>query len=179
MQEDKWSTQLGERLRKLQEEAPQPYLPGAWEAFEARRNQKRNIPPFWWWAGGIAASLALIFLVGGLFIGEQKVQSGGQQLAIESQVIQEGSIAPAEQSQSNSESKLDGGESSGGLSEQTNEKRLDSERNSFQASEIKSSPLQVRSAIAFRGIESNYRSIYGGSTRAGACFFRTSSATCR
>ena len=88
MQEDKWSTQLGERLRKLQEEAPQPYLPGAWEAFEARRNQKRNIPLVWWWAGGIAATLALIFLVGGLFTGEQKVQSGGQQLAIESQVIQ-------------------------------------------------------------------------------------------
>jgi hypothetical protein len=150
MQEDKWSTQLGERLRKLQEEAPKPYLPGAWEAFEARRNQKRNIPPFWWWAGGIAASLALIFLVGGLFTGEKKELSSasGQQLALESQVIQEGSTAPAEQSQGNSESKLDGGESSRGLSEQMNEKRLDSERNSFQASELKSSPLQVRSAIA-------------------------------
>jgi hypothetical protein len=153
MQEDKWSTQLGERLRKLQEEAPQPYLPGAWEAFEARRNQKRNIPLVWWWAGGIAASLALIFLVGGLFTGEQKVQSGGQQLAIESQVIQDRSPAPAEQSQGNSESKFDGGESSGGLSEQTNEKRLDSERNSFQASELKPSPLQARSAIAT--VESN------------------------
>ena len=153
MQEDKWSTQLGERLRKLQEEAPQPYLPGAWEAFEARRNQKRNIPLVWWWAGGIAATLALIFLVGGLFTGEQKVQSGGQQLAIESQVIQDRSPAPAEQSQGNSESKLDGGESSRGLSEQPNEKRLDSERNSFQASELKSSPLQARSASAT--VESN------------------------
>ncbi len=61
MQEDKWSTQLAERLRRLQEEAPQPYLPGAWEAFEARRNQKRSIPLVWWWAGGIAASLALLF----------------------------------------------------------------------------------------------------------------------
>ena len=155
MQEDKWSTQLGERLRKLQEEAPQPYLPGAWEAFEARRNQKRNIPPFWWWAGGIAASLALIFLVGGLFTGEQKEPSSasGQQLASEPQVIQEGSTAPAEQSQGNSESKLDGGESSGGLSKQRNEKRLDSNRNSFQPSEQKSSPLQARSAIAT--VESN------------------------
>lgn len=153
MQEDKWSTQLGERLRKLQEEAPQPYLPGAWEAFEARRNQKRNIPPFWWWAGGIAASLALIFLVGGLFTGEQKEQSSGQKLALESQVIQERSPAPAEQSQGNSESKLDGGESSRGLSEQMNEKRLDSERNSFQASELKSSPLNASSAII--SVESN------------------------
>jgi hypothetical protein len=153
MQEDKWSTQLGERLRKLQEEASQPYLPGAWEAFEARRNQKRNIPPFWWWAGGIAASLALIFLVGGLISVEQKEQSSGQQLAIESQVIQERSPAPAEQSQGNSESKLDGGESSRGLSEQTNEKRLGSERKSFQSSNQKSSPLQARSAIA--SVESN------------------------
>ena len=153
MQEDKWSTQLGERLRKLQEEAPQPYLPGAWEAFEARRNQKRNIPLLWWWAGGIAATLALIFLVGGLFTGEQKDQSSGQQLASESQVIQDRSPAPAEQSQGNSESKLEGGESSRGLSKQPNEKRLDSERNSFQASELKSSPLQARSAIAT--VESN------------------------
>ena len=153
MQEDKWSTQLGERLRKLQEEAPQPYLPGAWEAFEARRNQKRNIPLVWWWAGGIAATLALIFLVGGLFTGEQKVQSGGQQLVLESQVIQDRSPAPGEQSQGNSESKLDGGESSRGLSKQPNGKRLDSERNSFQASELKSSPLQARSAIAT--VESN------------------------
>jgi hypothetical protein len=153
MQEDKWSTQLGERLRKLQEEAPQPYLPGAWEAFEARRNQKRNIPLVWWWAGGIAATLALIFLVGGLFTGEQKEQSSGQQLAIESQVIQERSPAPAEQSQGNSESKLDGGESSRGLSKQPNEKRLDSEKNFFQSSEQKSSPLQARSAIA--SVESN------------------------
>jgi hypothetical protein len=153
MQEDKWSTQLGERLRKLQEEAPQPYLPGAWEAFEARRNHKRNIPLVWWWAGGIAASLALIFLVGGLFTGEQKVQSGGQQLAIESQVIQDRSPAPAEQRQGNFESKLEEGESSRGLSKQPNGKRLDSERNSFQASELKSSPLQARSAIAT--VESN------------------------
>lgn len=148
MQEDKWSTQLGERLRKLQEEAPQPYLPGAWEAFEARRNQKRNIPLVWWWAVGIAATLALIFLVGGLFTGEQKEQSSGQQLALESQVIQERSPAPAEQSQGNSEFKLDGGESSSGLSEQSNEKRLNSDRNSFQSSEQKPNLLNASTAIA-------------------------------
>ena len=153
MQEDKWSTQLGERLRKLQEEAPQPYLPGAWEAFEARRNQKRNIPPFWWWAGGIAASLALIVLVGSLFTGEQKEQSSGQQLALEPQVFQEGSPARAEQSQGNSESKLDGGESSRLLSKQPNEKRLDSERNSFPSSKQKSSSLQASTVIA--SVDSN------------------------
>lgn len=148
MQEDKWSTQLGERLRKLQEVAPQPYLPGAWEAFEARRNQKRNIPPFWWWAGGIAATLALIFLVGGLFTGEQKEEFSGQQLALELQVIQERSPALAGQSQGNSESKVNGGESSRDLSKQPNRKRLDSEKSTFQSSKQKSSPLQVRSAIA-------------------------------
>ena len=153
MQEDKWSTQLGERLRKLQEEAPQPYLPGAWEAFEARRNQKRNIPLVWWWAGGIAASMALIFLIGGLFTGEQKEQSSGQQLALESQVIQKESAAPAEQSEGNSESKVNRGESSKAYSKQPNEKRSDSGRKSFPSSEQGSSPLNASSAII--SVESN------------------------
>ena len=153
MQEDKWSTQLGERLRKLQEEAPQPYLPGAWEAFEARRNQKRSLPLVWWWAGGIAASMALIFLIGGLFTGEQKEQSSGQQLALESQVIQEESAAPAEQSEGNSESKVNRGESSKAYSKQPNEKRSDSGRKSFPSSEQGSSPLNASSAII--SVESN------------------------
>lgn len=152
MQEDKWSTQLAERLRRLQEEAPQPYLPGAWEAFEVRRNQKRSIPLVWWWAGGIAASLVLIFLVGGLFTGEQKEPSG-QQLALETQILQEGLPAPAEQSQGNPESKVNGGESSKVLSKQPNEKRIDSGRSSFQSSEQKSSPLKASSAII--SVESN------------------------
>ena len=153
MQEDKWSTQLGERLRRMQEEAPQPYLPGAWEAFEARRNQKRNIPLVWLWAGGIAASMALIFLIGGLFTGEQKEQSSGQQLALESQVIQEESAAPAEQSEGNSESKVNRGESSKAYSKQPNEKRSDSGRKSFPSSEQGSSPLNASSAII--SVESN------------------------
>ena len=153
MQEDKWSTQLGERLRRMQEEAPQPYLPGAWEAFEARRNQKRNIPLVWLWAGGIAASMALIFLIGGLFTGEQKEQSSGQQLALESQVIQEESAAPAEQSEGNSESKVNRGESSKAYFKQPNEKRSDSGRKSFPSSEQGSSPLNASSAII--SVESN------------------------
>ena len=153
MQEDNWSARLGALLRKKQDEAPLPYVPGAWEAFEARRNQKRNIPPFWWWSGGIAASLALVFLVGGLFTEEQKEPSSGQQLALESQVIQDRSPAPAEQNQGNSESKLEEGKPSRGLSEQTNEKRLDSERTSIQSSEQKSSPLQVSTVIV--SVESN------------------------
>ena len=153
MQEDKWSTQLGERLRGMQEEAPQPYLPGAWEAFEARRNQKRSLPLVWLWAGGIAASMALIFLIGGLFTGEQKEQSSGQQLALESQVIQEESAAPAEQSEGNSESKVNRGESSKAYSKQPNEKRSDSGRKSFPSSEQGSSPLNASSAII--SVESN------------------------
>jgi type VI protein secretion system component VasF len=103
MQEDKWSTKLGERLRKLQEEAPQPYLPGSWEAFEARRNQKRSIPLVWWWAGGIAASLALLFFVGSLWTGEQQEQAASHQLALETQVPQEESAALPAQSEGNPE----------------------------------------------------------------------------
>jgi hypothetical protein len=101
MQEDKWSTQLGEQLRNLQEETPQPYLPGAWEAFEARRNQKRGIPPFWWWSGGIAASLALL-----LFFGLQGTRENQeQQLAVENQSIQEVAPSQSEQNQGKPELK--------------------------------------------------------------------------
>jgi hypothetical protein len=147
MQEDKWSTKLGERLRRLQEEAPQPYLPGAWEAFEARRNQKRSIPLVWWWAGGIAASLALIFFVGGLWTGEQE-QPSGQQLALETQVSQEESAALPEQSQGNPKSKVNRGESSKVFSQQPNEKRSDSGRKSFSSTEQGSIPLVASNAIA-------------------------------
>jgi len=147
MQEDKWSTQLGERLRRLQEEAPQPYLPGAWEAFEARRNQKRSLPLVWWWAGGIAASLALIFFVGGLWTGEQE-QPSGQQLALETQVSQEESAALPEQSQGNPESKVNRGESSKVFSQQPNEKSSDSGRKPFPPTEQGSSPLVASIAIA-------------------------------
>ncbi len=101
MQEDKWSTQLGERLRNLQEETPQPYLPGAWEAFEARRNQKRSIPLVWWWTGGIAASLALL-----LFFGLQGTRENqDQQVVVENQSIQEGAPSQSEQYQGKPELK--------------------------------------------------------------------------
>ena len=101
MQEDKWSARLGELLRKKQEEAPIPYAPGAWEAFEARRNQKRSVPPFWWWSGGIAASLALILFLGLQWTGNNQEQ----QLALENQTIQEVAPNQSGQSQINSESK--------------------------------------------------------------------------
>ncbi len=97
--------------------------------------------------------MALIFLIGGLFTGEQKEQSSGQQLALESQVIQEESAAPAEQSEGNSESKVNRGESSKAYSKQPNEKRSDSGRKSFPSSEQGSSPLNASSAII--SVESN------------------------
>lgn len=148
MQEDKWSTQLGERLRKMQEEAPQPYLPGAWEAFEARRNQKRSIPPFWWWSGGIAASLALLFFVGSLWTGEQQEQVAGQQLALEMQVPQEESAALPAQSEVNHETPANGGEAGANFSKQSNEMRSDSGRKSFPSVEQGTSSLVASKTIS-------------------------------
>jgi hypothetical protein len=147
MQEDKWSTQLGERLRKLQEEAPQPYIPGAWEAFEARRNQKRSIPLLWWWAGGIAASLALLFFVGSLWTAEQQEQAASQQLALETQVPQEESAALPSQSEVNLETPANGGEAGANFSQQSNEKRSESGRKSFPSTEQGISPLVASKAI--------------------------------
>jgi hypothetical protein len=148
MQEDKWSTQLGERLRKLQEEAPQPYLPGAWEAFEARRNQKRSIPLVWWWSGGIAASLTLLFFVGSLWTGEQQEQAAPQQLALETQVPQEESAALPAQSEVNSETQANGGELGANFSQQAYEKGSESGRKSFPSTEQETSPLVASKVIS-------------------------------
>jgi hypothetical protein len=148
MQEDKWSTQLGERLRKLQEEASQPYLPGAWEAFEARRNQKRSIPLLWWWTGGIAASLALIFLVGGLWTGEQQEQSSGKQLALETQIPQEKSAALPAQSEVNPKTPVNGGEVSTNFSKQPNKEQSDKGRKSLPTTEQGFDPLVASVAIS-------------------------------
>ena len=148
MQEDKWSTQLGERLRKLQEEAPQPYPPGAWEAFEARRNQKRSIPLFWWWSGGIAASLALLFFVGRLWTGEQQGQDNLQQVALATATIQQGQAPQPELSEVNPKIPANGGEAGADFSKQPNEKRTVSGRSSFQANSKEPIPLIASSAIA-------------------------------
>ena len=153
MQEDKWSTQLGERLRKLQEEAPQPYLPGAWEAFEARRNQKRGIPPFWWWSGGIAASLGLI-----LFLGLQ--WTGGnqeQQVALENQSIQEVAPYQTEQSQGNPESE-ESEEVPKVFSEQTSEKSSNTGTNPLQAARQESPRLLESDLGAQKGLISSAES---------------------
>ena len=142
MQEDKWSTRLGELLRKKQEETPIPYAPGAWEAFEARRNQKRAIPPFWWWSGGIAASLALILFLGLQWTGENQEQ----QVALETESIQEVAPSLVEQSQADSES-TDSEEAPKVLAEQTAEKSKGSGSNSYASTPQKSAQLLAKSDL--------------------------------
>lgn len=139
MQEDKWSTRLGELLRKKQEEAPLPYAPGAWEAFEARRNQKRGIPAFWWWSGGIAASLALMLFFGLQWTGENQKN----QVAVKTQTI-----APnqSEQSQGNPESKSRE-EVPKVLSEQTSEKNKRSDSNSYASISKKSTQIFAKNEL--------------------------------
>ena len=142
MQEDKWSTRLGELLRKKQEEAPLPYAPGAWEAFEARRNQKRGIPPFWWWSGGIAASLALMLFFGLQWTGENQKN----QVAVESQTIQEVAPNQSEQSQGNPESKSRE-EVPEVLSEQTTEKSSLTTKNPYASSPQKSTQILAKNEL--------------------------------
>ncbi|MBM3425913.1 MAG: DotU family type IV/VI secretion system protein [Bacteroidetes bacterium] len=142
MQEDKWSTRLGELLRKKQEEAPIPYAPGAWEAFEARRNQKRGIPPIWWWSGGIAASLALILFLGLQWAGENQEN----QVAVETQTIQEVAPNQSEQSQGNPDSKSRE-EVPEVFSEQTTEKNRRSEPNSYASISQKSIQILAKNEL--------------------------------
>lgn len=69
MQEDKSFKWLADRLRKQQEENPLPYELGAWEAFEKRRaalSPKKTR----YWLSGVAASLVLLLVAGGLWLGE-------------------------------------------------------------------------------------------------------------
>lgn len=67
MQEDKTSKWFASQLRKQQEEKPLPYEPGAWEAFEKKRigTSPSNKP---YWIAGIAASLLLLLVAGGMWI---------------------------------------------------------------------------------------------------------------
>lgn len=72
MQEDNWSKRLADSLRKQQEDSPLPYEPGAWEAFEKRR-KKGVISPIYYWISGVAASIALVCMLGyGLLSPEEK-----------------------------------------------------------------------------------------------------------
>jgi hypothetical protein len=142
MQEDKWSTRLGELLRKKQEEAPLPYAPGAWEAFEARRNQKRGIPPFWWWSGGIAASLALMLFFGLQWTGENQKN----QVAVETQMIQEVAPSQSKQSQSNPKSK-EREEVPKVLAEQTKEKSSRTAINPYASTPQKSTHILAKNDL--------------------------------
>lgn len=142
MQEDKWSTRLGELLRKKQDEAPLPYAPGAWEAFEARRNQKRGIPPFWWWSGGIAASLALMLFFGLQWTGENQKN----QVAVESQTIQEVAPNQSEESQSNPET-MEIEEVPKVLAEQTMEKTSRTAKNLYESTPQKYTQILAKNDL--------------------------------
>ncbi|MBA4300281.1 MAG: hypothetical protein C0433_09300 [Cyclobacterium sp.] len=69
MQEDKSFKWLAAKLRKQQEENPLPYELGAWEDFEKRRaalSPKRTR----YWVSGVVASLILLLVAGGLWLGQ-------------------------------------------------------------------------------------------------------------
>lgn len=156
MQEDKWSTRLGELLRKKQEDSPLPYAPGAWEAFEARRNQKRGIPPIWWWSGGIAASLALILFLGLQWTGENQEN----QVAVETQTIQEVAPNHSEQSQGNPESK-EIEEVPKVLAEQTTEKSSRTAKNPYAPTPQKSTQILAKNELETqKGLISSTESSY-------------------
>ncbi|MEY2703939.1 MAG: hypothetical protein RL407_1 [Bacteroidota bacterium] len=74
MQEDNWSTRFGSRLRKHQEDSPPPYVTGAWEAFEEKRDRKRRSLTILW-IGGMAAGVALVLTLGSLWLGDKGSQS--------------------------------------------------------------------------------------------------------
>ena len=69
MQEDKSSKWLADQLRKRQEENLLPYELGAWEAFESKRaaTARRKSP---YWISGIAATVALLLVAGGLWLAQ-------------------------------------------------------------------------------------------------------------
>lgn len=87
MQEDKTFKWLADRLRKQQDENPLPYELGAWEDFEKRRaalTGKKNIR--WIWVSGIAASLVLLMVAGGFWLGKDSDSDDAQlsdQLALQ------------------------------------------------------------------------------------------------
>lgn len=80
MQEDKTSKWLADQLRKQQEENLLPYELGAWEAFEKKRiagSGKKVV----YWLSGIAASLAILFVAGGLWLSGDPELEGSSSLS--------------------------------------------------------------------------------------------------
>ncbi|MFN3999844.1 hypothetical protein [Algoriphagus sp.] len=94
MQEDKTSKWFASLLRKQQEENPLPYELGAWEAFEKKRialARKKTA----YWISGIAASLALLLVVGGLWLSndfDPNSTMPSEQLALEEKIA----LSPSE-----------------------------------------------------------------------------------
>lgn len=80
MQEDKTSKWLAAELRKQQEENPLPYELGAWEAFEKKRNAPAGIKHSYYWLSGIAASIVLLIVAGGLWLSSDMGSSGNNAL---------------------------------------------------------------------------------------------------
>jgi hypothetical protein len=75
MQEDNLEKRLGDSLRRQQEESLLPYELGAWEAFEKRRAALVRRKTSYWMAG-IAASLLLVLVAGGIWLGQQENGKG-------------------------------------------------------------------------------------------------------
>ncbi len=106
MQEDKTSKWLADQLRKQQEENPLPYELGAWEAFEKKRLASKKKATYW--ISGIAASLAILFVAGGLWLSGDTELAGSNsqsdQIALEEKAVttdpqvEEHAIATEEQS---------------------------------------------------------------------------------
>lgn len=106
MQEDKTSKWLAAQLRKQQEENSLPYELGAWEAFEKKRLASKKKSTYW--ISGIAASLAILFVAGGLWLSRETELSGSNsqsdQIALEEKAVtpdphvEEHAIAIEEQS---------------------------------------------------------------------------------
>lgn len=85
MQEDKTSKWFASLLRKQQEENPLPYELGAWEAFSKKRAtlaRKKTA----YWISGIAASLALLIVAGGIWLSNEsnsEISLPSDQIAME------------------------------------------------------------------------------------------------
>ncbi|MDI1323187.1 MAG: hypothetical protein PSV36_10590 [Algoriphagus sp.] len=92
MQEDKTTKWLAAELRKKQEESPLPYELGAWEAFEKKRIDGSGKKAGFYWLSGIAASLAILFIAGGLWL-SRETESGGRYSLSEQTALEENTLS--------------------------------------------------------------------------------------
>ncbi len=97
MQEDKTPNRLGSMLRKQQEENPLPYELGAWEAFQKKRAAGSKGKKTSYRMMGIAASLALLLIAGGIWLAsdfDQGYSPTSEQLALEDKVEKNNELTP-------------------------------------------------------------------------------------